>query len=40
MEFDFRNLLFTLADIAKQKLINNYDLKGLNQLKASKIKAL
>ena len=40
MEFDFSNILFTLADMIKQKLINYDDLNGLNQLKLSKIKAM
>ena len=40
MEFDFSNILFTLADMIKQDLINYNDLNGLNQLKLSKIKAM
>ena len=40
MEFDFNNILFTLADMIKQDLINYDDLNGLNQLKLSKIKAM
>ena len=40
MEFDFSNILFTLADMIKQNLINYDDLNGLNQLKLSKIKAM
>ena len=39
-EFDFNNILFTLADMIKQKLINYDDLNGLNQLKLGKIKAM
>ena len=38
MEFDFSNILFTLADMIKQKLINYDDLN--DQLKLSKIKAM
>jgi len=40
MEFDFSNILFSLADMIKQKLIQYDDLNGLNQLKLSKIKAM
>ena len=40
MEFDFSNILFTLADMIKQKLIQYDDLNGLNQVKVSKIKAM
>ena len=40
IEFDFSNILFTLADMIKQKLINYDELNGLNQLKLSKIKAM
>ena len=40
MEFDFSNILFSLADMIKQKLISCDDLNGLNQLKLSKIKAM
>ncbi|WP_115021823.1 hypothetical protein [Synechococcus sp. UW69] len=40
MEFDFSNILFTLADMIKQDLIKYNDLDGLNQLKLSKIKAM
>ncbi|MCB4410692.1 hypothetical protein [Synechococcus sp. MU1611] len=40
MEFDFSNILFTLADMIKQDLIKYDDLNGLNQLKLSKIKAM
>ena len=40
MEFDFSNILFTLADMIKQDLIKYDDLNGLNQLKLSKIKAV
>tara|TARA_B100000902_G_scaffold153900_1_gene150396 strand:+ start:335 stop:655 length:321 start_codon:yes stop_codon:yes gene_type:complete len=40
MEFDFSNILFSLADMIKQKLIHYDDLNGLNQLKLSKIKAM
>lgn len=40
MEFDFSNILFTLADMIKQDLIKYDDLHGLNQLKLSKIKAM
>ena len=40
MEFNFGNILFTLTDMIKQKPINYNDLKGLNQLKLSKIKAI
>ena len=40
MEFDFSNILFSLADMIKQKLIQYDDLNGLNQLKPSKIKAM
>ena len=40
MEFDFSNILFTLADMIKQKLIQYDDLDGLNQVKVSKIKAM
>lgn len=40
MEFDFSNILFILADMIKQNLINYDDLNGLNQLKLSKIKAM
>ena len=40
MEFDFNNILFTLADMIKQKLIQYDDLNGLNQVKVSKIKAM
>ena len=39
-EFDFSNILFTLADMIKQKLIQYDDLNGLNQVKVSKIKAM
>ena len=39
-DFDFSNILFTLADMIKQKLIGFDDLVGLNQLKLSKIKAM
>lgn len=40
MEFDFSNILFSLADMIKQKLIQYGDLNGLNQVKLSKIKAM
>ena len=40
MEFDPSNILFTLADMIKQKLIQYDDLNGLNQVKVSKIKAM
>ena len=40
MEFDFSNILFSHADMIKQKLIQYDDLNGLNQLKLSKIKAM
>ena len=40
MEFNFSNILFSLADMIKQKLIQYDDLNGLNQLKLSKIKAM
>ena len=40
MEFDFSNILFTLADMIKQELIQYDDLNGLNQVKVSKIKAM
>ena len=39
-DFDFSNILFTLADMIKQNLISYDDLNGLNQLKLSKIKAM
>ena len=39
-DFDFSNILFTLADMIKQNLISYDDLSGLNQLKLSKIKAM
>lgn len=39
-DFDFSNILFTLADMIKQSLISYDDLDGLNQLKLSKIKAM
>ena len=38
--FDFNNILFALADMIEQKLINYDDLNGLNQLKLGKIKAM
>ena len=40
MEFDFSNILFSLADMIKQKLIQYDDLNGLNEVKLSKIKAM
>ena len=40
MEFDFSNILFSLADMIKQKLLQYDDLNGLNQVKLSKIKAM
>lgn len=40
VEFDFSNILFTLADMIKSGLISFEDLNGLGQLKLSKIKAM
>lgn len=39
-EFDTANILFTLADMIKQNLINYDDLEGLEKTKLSKIKAM
>lgn len=39
-DFDVNNILFTLADMIKQKLISYDDLSGLDQKKMSKIKAM
>lgn len=39
-EFDTANILFTLADMIKQKLISTDDLAGLENTKLSKIKAM
>ena len=39
-EFDTTNILFTLADMIKQNLINYDDLEGLEKTKLSKIKAM
>ena len=39
-DFDLNNILFTLADMIKQNLINFDDLAGLDQTKTSKIKAM
>jgi len=39
-EFDTANILFTLADMIKQNLINTDDLAGLETTKLSKIKAM
>jgi hypothetical protein len=40
VEFDFSNILFSLADMIKSRLIGFEDLNGLSQLKLSKIKAM
>ena len=39
-EFDTANILFTLAEMIKQNLINYDDLEGLEKTKLSKIKAM
>ena len=39
-DFDVNNILFTLADMIKQKLISYDDLSCLDQKKMSKIKAM
>ena len=39
-DFDTSNILFTLADMIKQKLITSDDLNGLDQKKLSKVKAM
>ena len=39
-EFDTTNILFTLAGMIKQNLINYDDLEGLEKTKLSKIKAM
>ena len=39
-DFDLNNILFTLADMIKQNLINFENLAGLDQIKTSKIKAI
>ena len=38
--FDLNNILFTLADMIKQDLINYDDLAGFDQKKMGKIKAM
>ena len=40
IEFDYSNVLFTLADMIKRNLINYDDLAGLGDLKLGKIKAM
>jgi hypothetical protein len=39
-EFDYNNILFTLADLLKQQLITLDELKGLDPKKLAKIKAM
>ena len=39
-DFDTSNILFTLADMIKQKLVSADDLNGLDQKKLSKVKAM
>ena len=39
-DFDLNNILFMLADMIKQDLINHDDLAGLDQKKMGKIKAM
>ncbi|BEV36150.1 hypothetical protein [Synechococcus sp. M16CYN] len=39
-EFDYNNILFTLADLLKRQLITLEEIKGLNPKKLAKIKAM
>ena len=39
-EFDYNNILFTLADLLKQQLITLEELDGLDPKKLAKIKAM
>jgi hypothetical protein len=39
-EFDYSNILFTLADLLKQRLITLEELDGLDPKKLAKIKAM
>ena len=39
-DFETSNILFTLADMLKQKLISPEELTGLDQKKLSKVKAM
>jgi hypothetical protein len=39
-EFDYNNILFTLADLLKQQLITLDELKGLDPKKLAKIKSM